>query len=368
MFKKSLIIFFLFFSLLLNGKEKEAPKENEDPKEKKNEIGWVVFPIAFYSSDTSLGFGASAVLFKDHHEIDGVAKSNSFATVAFYTLRNQLLNANVGNIYWDKANWHWRGKLLISKYPTDFYGIGKYSKESDGEVFEPFSFEFENDIQYRLIGSLYGGMSLVQGYYKLLKNKNDGLAEKYFEDNRKEGFISGLGIKLNYDSRDDSFYPTKGLLLEATYRHFFSALGSKYEFAYYKVDLRGYIATFLNSVIALQLYFNAVDGKAPLSILPALGSQDLLRGYPAGRYRDNYYLAGQTELRFPIYWRFGGVLFFGAGKVQEQLTEFFFKDLKIAGGFGLRFQMSKDKKINFRFDMGFTPEGFSFYFNLLEAF
>ncbi len=360
---KSIAVFsiVLLFFCVVSGEETESA-------EKEDGIGYVVFPIVFYSSDTSLGFGASAVLFKDHHEIEGVAKSQSFATVLFYTLRNQLLNANVGNIYWDKANWHWRGKLLISKYPTDFYGIGIDSNKNDGEIFEPFTFEFENDIRYRLFGPLYAGLTLVQGYYKLLKTDEGGLAQDYFATQKKEGYISGIGAKLNYDSRDDSFFPTKGLLLEATYRYFLPALGSRYEFSSYEIDLRGYIPTIFNSVIALQLYFNAVDGVAPLSMLPALGSQDLLRGYPGGRYRDNYYLAAQSELRFPIWWRFGGVLFFGAGKVQSELTEFFFKDLKPAGGFGLRFQMAKERKINFRFDMGFTPEGFSFYFNLLEAF
>ena len=61
-------------------------------------------------------------------------------------------------------------------------------------------------------------------------------------------------------------------------------------------------------------------------------------------------------------------MFFGAGKVQHEMMEFFFEDLKIAGGFGIRFQLNNKKRINFRFDMGFTPEGFNFYFNLLEAF
>ena len=99
---KKTFIFFLviFFFFTLVGDETESDE---------NKLGWVLFPIVFYSSDTSLGFGASAVLFKDHHKIGSVTKSQSFTTVAFYTLRNQLLNANIGNIYRDKANWHWRG-------------------------------------------------------------------------------------------------------------------------------------------------------------------------------------------------------------------------------------------------------------------
>ncbi len=351
-----------------NKDKKVVVSEELKEKEKEKKIGWVAFPVVFYSSDTNFGFGGSAVLFKDIYKDKYINKSQSFAIVLFYTLRNQLLNANVGNIYWDNANWHWGSKLIFSKYPTDFYGIGNHTDFKKGEVFEPFSFQFENDIEYRLWRALYGGITLTQGYYMLLDSKNEGLADNYFENNRKEGFISGIGFKLNYDSRNDSFFPTEGIKGETSFTYFPSGLGSQYSFYRYQFDVRGYVPFIFNSVIALQAVFDAVDGNAPLSYLPSLGSKDLLRGYPGGRYRDNVYIAAQIEYRFPIWWRFGGVLFFGAGKVQHEIMEFFFQDLKYAGGFGLRFQLNNKKRINFRFDMGFTPEGFNFYFNLLEAF
>ncbi|HSW59889.1 MAG TPA: BamA/TamA family outer membrane protein [bacterium] len=351
-----------------NKDKKVVVSEELKEKEKEKKIGWVAFPVVFYSSDTNFGFGGSAVLFKDIFKDEYINKSQSFAMVLFYTLRNQLLNANVGNIYWDNANWHWGSKLIFSKYPTDFYGIGNQTDLKQGEVFEPFSFQFENDIDYRIWGALYGGISLAQGYYKLLDADKNGLAEDYFDKNREEGFISGAGVKFSYDSRNDSFFPTKGIKGETSFLYFPSWLGSQYSFYRYQFDIRGYIPFVFNSVIALQAVFDVVDGKAPLSFLPSLGSKDLLRGYPAGRYRDNIYIAAQIEYRFPIWWRFGGVLFFGAGKVQHEMMEFFFEDLKYAGGFGVRFQLNNKKRINFRFDMGFTPEGFNFYFNLLEAF
>jgi len=350
-------------------KEPIDPQDKIGKKEKeKDDIGWVLFPVVFYSSDTSVGFGASAVIFKDYYKDKFINKADSIAFVLFYTLRNQLLNANVGNVYWDNANWHWGSKLLFSKYPTDFYGIGNHTKLSNEEVFEPFSFDFENDFNYRLWRALYGGVTLIQGYYKLLDKKKDGLADKYFQSSRKEGFVSGFGLKLNYDSRDDSFFPTKGIKGELSFQYFPTWLGSQYRFSKFELDVRGYIPLVFDSVLAIQALFVAVEGAAPLSYLPALGSKDLLRGYAGGRFRDNIYIAGQMELRIPIWWRFGAVLFFGVGKVQNEMMEFFFKDLKYAGGFGIRFQLNDKKKINFRFDMGFTPEGFNFYFNLLEAF
>ena len=348
--------------------EKNAP-ENKEKGDKKP--GFIAFPVVFYSSDTSAGFGASAVIHKEHYKDETVSKSNSLALVFFYTLRNQMLSANVGNLYWDRANWHWKSKLVFKKYPTDFYGIGNDTPKKNHEVFEPFVFQFENSVSRRVWKSFYAGISLSQGYHKLIKSKKNGLAGQYFENHQKNGFISGIGIKLSYDSTDDSFFPTTGSYAEAVYQYHPFWLGSEYSFSRVFIDGRTFVKIPIpkfESVLGFQLNFEGINGNAPLSFLPTIGSKDIMRGYIGDRFRDNYMIAAQTEWRFPIYWRFGGTLFFGAGKVQHNFTDFVFQDLKYGGGFGIRVQLAKKKKINLRFDMGFTPEGYKFYFNLLEAF
>jgi len=354
-----------------NKAEDPAEEDKKDEKDDGKKLGIIAFPIVFYSSDTSAGFGASAVLHKEHYKDESVSKSNSLAVVFFYTLRNQLLNANVGNLYWNNANWHWKSKLVFKKYPTDFYGIGNGTPKEDHEVFEPFTFQFENSVNRRVWKSFYAGISLAQGYHMLLKSKSGGLAEEYFEDHRKEGFISGIGVRLSYDSTDDSFFPTTGSYAEALYQYYPFWLGSRYSFSRVFIDGRTFVKIPIpkfESVLGFQLVFEGVNGNAPLSFLPTIGSKDIMRGYIGDRFRDNYMIAVQTEWRFPIYWRFGGTLFFGTGKVQKNFTDFIFHDLKYGGGFGIRVRLAKKKKINLRFDMGFTPEGYKFYFNLLEAF
>ena len=352
-----------------NGGIEENAAENKKTDEKK--LGFIAFPVAFYSSDTSFGFGASAVIHKEHYKDETVSKSNSLTLVFFYTLRNQMLSANVGNLYWDNANWHWKSKLVFKKYPTDFYGIGNNSPVSAHEVFEPFVFQFENSVSRRVWKSFYAGISLSQGYHKLIKSKKNGLAGQYFDKHRKNGFISGIGIKLSYDSTDDSFFPTTGSYAEAVYQYHPFWIGSEYSFSRVFIDGRTFVKIPIpkfESVLGFQLNFEGVNGAAPLSFLPTIGSKDIMRGYIGDRFRDNYMIAVQTEWRFPIYWRFGGTLFFGVGKVQKNFTDFIFQDLKYGGGFGIRVRLAKKKKINLRFDMGFTPEGYKFYFNLLEAF
>ena len=389
MIRRIFAILFLFLPIFLLAEDvKEGPKEetnekveaektgeakDEKQKDEKDEkkVGFIAFPIAFYSSDTSAGFGASAVIHKEHYKDKFVSKSNSLALVFFYTLRNQMFNANVGNLYWDNANWHWKSKLIFKKYPTDFYGIGNSTPKSDHEVFEPFVFQFENSINRRVWKSFYAGISLTQSYHKLLKTKKEKLAEAYFKNHRKNGFISGVGLRLSYDSTDDSFYPMTGSFAEVVWQYHPSWLGSQYSFLRVFIDGRTFVKIPIpkfESVLGFQLNFEGVNGNVPLTFLPTIGSKDIMRGYIGDRFRDNYMLAVQTEWRFPIYWRFGGTLFFAAGKVQHNFTDFIFQDIKYGGGFGIRVRLAKKKKINLRFDMGFTPEGYKFYFNLLEAF
>ena len=94
----------------------------------------------------------------------------------------------------------------------------------------------------------------------------------------------------------------------------------------------------------------------------------MLRGYPEGRYRDRNALFFQTELRFPLYWRFGWVVFFSFGDVFDKTEDLTGDLLKYSGGIGLRFTVDKQERINVRADFGMTPEGGNIYFFMLEAF
>lgn len=359
-----MFILVIFFSFNASAESEKLDTESD----KLDDFGWVLFPVAFYSSDTSLGGGLSVVLYKEVYKDKLISRSNSFTSVVFYTLKNQLLNANIGNLYWFDAKLHWKSKLLISKYPTEFYGVGNDTPESNNENFEPFYTTAENTIDYRLFEAFYLGVLLTQGYYKVRSSADSGLVQEYYSDKRESGFYNGIGLEINRDTRNNTIYPEKGHFSTVSFSLFNKYIGSQYDFVSFKFNHRSYFSIPLKSVFAWQFYMNVVAGEPPLNYLPGLGSKDLLRGYPQGRYRDNIYIATQVEWRVPLFWRIGGVLFAGAGKIQTSFSEFIFEDIKWSLGFGVRIKLTKKTPVNFRFDMGFTPEGFQFYFNLLEAF
>ncbi|MCX8995481.1 hypothetical protein NLN85_23855, partial [Citrobacter portucalensis] len=54
-------------------------------------------------------------------------------------------------------------------------------------------------------------------------------------------------------------------------------------------------------------------GDVPWSMMPLLGSNQRMRGYYDGRYRDKNSVSGQLEYRRKLDWRHGVVGWLGAG-------------------------------------------------------
>ena len=91
-----------------------------------------------------------------------------------------------------------------------------------------------------------------------------------------------------------------------------------------------------------------------------------MRGYTRGQYRDEHFVTLQTEYRFPIKWRFGGVLFGGLGAIGG--TGDGFEKLFPSIGLGMRFKVLKDDNLNLRIDWALGKESSGFYLTFGEAF
>jgi outer membrane translocation and assembly module TamA len=81
-----------------------------------------------------------------------------------------------------------------------------------------------------------------------------------------------------------------------------------------------------------------------------MGSDELMRGYYAGRYRDRNYIAGQAELRYRIDNSFGIVGFLGTGEVFH--STFSLPQLKPNYGGGVRYFFDVEKGLSVRIDYG----------------
>jgi hypothetical protein len=122
--------------------------------------------------------------------------------------------------------------------------------------------------------------------------------------------------------------------------------------------------------IALHLESQLSSGDLPFFARPTLGGSRVLRGYIAGRWRDDAAWAAATEYRvwvlprgFTI-WRYlrierlGLALFYEVGGVAENGLKFFQERVRQSSGVSARFTL--ERAAIFRADFGFSEDGMNF--------
>ncbi|MDB2697577.1 hypothetical protein N9Y29_00225 [Crocinitomicaceae bacterium] len=72
-----------------------------------------------------------------------------------------------------------------------------------------------------------------------------------------------------------------------------------------------------------------------------VGGDDILRGYARNRFRDNHFAGLQVEYRFPVWWRFGMVVFTGVVDVFRTPNDLSFSNLKYSFDAGIRLQSTQ---------------------------
>lgn len=122
--------------------------------------------------------------------------------------------------------------------------------------------------------------------------------------------------------------------------------------------------------IALHIESQLSSGDLPFFARPTLGGSRVLRGYIAGRWRDDAAWAAATEYRvwvlprgFTI-WRYlrierlGLALFYEVGGVAENGLDFFRERVRQSYGVSGRFTL--ERAAIFRADFGFSEDGLNF--------
>jgi outer membrane protein assembly factor BamA len=100
----------------------------------------------------------------------------------------------------------------------------------------------------------------------------------------------------------------------------------------------------------------------PFYMLPTLGGQNTLRGYPDFRFHDRDLLALSAESRWAVTTHVDGAVFLDAGTVAPRVGDFRLSPLKTSYGVGVRVH-TRTTTLG-RFDVGHSREGWRFLFKL----
>ncbi len=351
-------IFFVF--LFLN-----TQAQNEKP-EKRNSL--TVLPILFNTPETSWGFGAGSIYaFRFKNEPDSLRPSQ--VTLGFaYTLKKQILSYFNYQLFLKQEKYLLYGEFGYFRYVFNFYGVGNTIDPDFEEAYDVAFPRIRATALMRLNESWYVGPRIWFDDFQITDRAPDGLLIQDGIVGNNGGKTLGIGAVAIHDTRDHIFYPRKGKYIELATLFNSKGMGSDYNFQKYSIDYAQYFDLKRNQILAFNLYGVATTGTVPFQEMALIGGTKKMRGYYEGRFRDNHLLMVQTEYRFPVFWRFKGVVFGSTGLVSDTWSNFQIKHLRYTVGAGLRFLLSKKEQIHLRLDYGIGKNTSGFYLTFGEAF
>ena len=347
-------------TLLLNASLLAPPPDSALPKR----FSLLPLPLLYYSPETRLGYGAAATAtFRFRGDTSrqgfpsGVRPSQVGLGVA-YTQNNQLLLYAPFQIFYRNNQYFTNGELGYYRYSYLYFGRGtqQIPPELYGVNFPRIRVNVFRRISRadasRPGRGLYAGLRYQYEHYGVTTTVPEGQLANGTVVGGLGSTLSGVGTGLFFDSRDNLFYPNRGLVADLTYLIHGRAVGSQVRFSRYVADVTSYHPLGNRLTLALNYVLSVTGGgQAPFNALSLLGGNKRGRGFYEGRYRDDNLALLQAELRLRVWGRLGLVGFGSVGALGNQTDFLRLSDPKGAYGAGLRLRVNRDL-VNVRLDYG----------------
>lgn len=373
---------FFFLMALYSGQQVHAQKIWEHPLVKRftsstsdstRSASLLFLPVLGYAQETGLEFGATGMYNFYTDRSDTSIYTSSINSVISFTTEKQI-NLKLESDVWTTGNaYHYIAALRYKKFPFNFYGLGDQTRAADKEVITQNFFQFNLEAEKKLLSRYYGGLNVRYEHFEYLQDDGTSFSSPALRGAAGGRYLA-IGISQSYDSRNSNTETTRGVYGRVKYAYA-PDLWKKENFtgSLLSIDLRGFLPLRQRLTLGIQGIFESVlSDRTPFYLTPQLGNDEMMRGYYQGRYRDENYLAAQTELRYRIHPRIGLAAFVGAGTVYHGSVDL--SRLKLAGGGGFRyfFDLEHHSSIRFDYAIGEKKAGESrqggFYLALGQAF
>lgn len=333
-------------------------------------VNFFAIPVLLRTPEYGWAGGFSgAMLFKTSRPGDSLTRTSAIQTIGFFTSRQVNVQAIDASIFFPRQKYILLAQISHQYFPDKFWGIGPHTADTAlaRYTFEHF-FSFAH-LKKRLTNHFYAGaMFEIHNVFNITHKPSYAFDSTSFYG--KQPYLNiGPGISLSYDSRNNSYWPTKGWLIVNQVSFARKELFATYDFTKWICDLRWYRKIHGAHTFACQLYSYRTYGNTPLRDLAALGGANNLRGLYSGRFRGYNLVSFMGEYRVVIYKKLSGVIFGGTGTVYENTNEINNATLKYNFGGGLRFSVLEKERFNLRLDYGYSDRNNkAFYFTAGESF
>jgi outer membrane protein assembly factor BamA len=329
-----------------------------------NKSEWEAFPIINYDSDAGFGYGGKGFLFnylegKESFDLTlyNSTKGEQWYRFVFSITDLQRRQGKKYPIAFDLIADY--DKWIKYKYYTSFYNFLTAEHKEETLTYERETFELTALLSRGFVKDFVAELGIR---FKSINSFGlDPVKHNVYMNNiTSKVKVASLIFNFRLDTRKNFINPQDGFVLEIDNEIARDIIKPPAQ-NFYKIGVisQSYIKLFVpNLVFANRVVLQAISDVGYQLLLP-LGGNNTLRGLPQDRYLSNSAILINSELRFPIIWRLGGIAGVDIGNSEST------PDWIINPVAGLRFYMN-----NFvvRLDIGFGKETTGVYFNFGHIF
>ncbi|GAA4324982.1 BamA/TamA family outer membrane protein [Mucilaginibacter gynuensis] len=344
-------------------------------KDTSKHSSFFILPVFSSAPETGVEAGGSALYsFYTDTLNEGTRVSNIFGYATATTKGQSRFSLSTN--YWTPQNkYHFTANVSFINFPFDYFGVGNDTRKTDKDPLGQKRFRVNLTAEKRLGKHFYAGI-VAGGYdYKLNDKAPGGIWETLPASSQPNGGTTIFaGPTLVFDSRNNNTYTTKGAVI-TTYFNVLKGVfaNNNYKGGFFNIEYAQFFSISKKLVFGINIQEQSLVGESsPYYLLPALGNDEIMRGYYNGRFRDRNLIAGQGELRYRFNERLGIVGFAGVGEVFN--NSFKVSALKPNIGGGLRYFFDIEKGLSMRIDYGIGEKRTGetrqsgLYLSLAEAF
>jgi hypothetical protein len=259
--------------------------------------------------------------------------------------------------FWKQDRIRYMGALVRMDVNLGFYGSGNLDLLGD----EPVNLNLDawfllQQIKFRVAKSDF----FIGGRYILLKTDNTfeiPIDIPDFSGVEFSSTLSEVSLKLELDSRNNIFTPTRGVFLGLSGTYSDTWMGGDALYGRISVVMVGYLPAGKRFVVGLRHESNYSLGDVPFYARPMIQ----MRGAPLMKYQNVNTMLMEAEVSYNVFKRWYLSGFTGMGNAFEDFSGFEEGKSTATLGTGFRYLLARKLGASMGMDFAFSQDDFAFY-------
>lgn len=322
-----------------------------------NKNGLLVVPSVI--TEPAVGYGALAAVIYFHSSYADKKAPPSMSGILGGGTENGTWFGGAFHIgYWKQDHIRYLGAIARMNVNIGFYGSGNIGETEK----EPVNMNMDawlvlQQLRFRISETNFfaGGRYI---YYNTDNTFNLTIDVPEFEGTTFISTLSEASVLFNYDSRNNIFTPTKGLLLELSGTYSVTWMGGEDLYGRINARIIGYVPASEKMVLGVRHESAYALGNVPFYARPVV----ILRGAPLMKYQDKNTSVIEAEINWNVYKRWNLIGFMGMGNAFSSFEDFNKGKTVASIGTGFRYLLARKFGMQMGMDFAQSTDDFAFYF------